>query len=149
MTDTAISIETQFFEAAFQAVLAAENELAEIKTKLDEVSTLLGNAKNGAEKRLADAWLEVEKMMAENGEYESIIVGQEIDYKICYTTPRQSVKIVNAEAVPDEYCKIERKPKLKEIGDLLKAGLQTNYATLEYGDKKLQWKAIKKGQKDE
>lgn len=145
MNDTAISIDQQFFEAAFYAVLDAERELSEAKTKLDEATTLLSQAKNGTEKRLADAWLQVEKMMAENGEYECIIPSDTFNYKISYSTPRQSVKIINVDAVPDELCKIERKPRLKEIGDLLKAGEKHNWASLEYGEKHLQWKVVKNG----
>jgi hypothetical protein len=143
MTDTALSLDNQFLEAAFYAVLDAEREFSEAKKKLDEATTLLSQAKNGAETRLAAAWLIVEKMMAENGEYEVIIPAEGFDYKINYSTPRQSVKVIDPDAVPDELCKIERKPRLKEIGDLLKAGESHNWASLEYGERKLQWKVTK------
>jgi hypothetical protein len=145
MTDTAISLDNQFLEAAFYAALDAERELSKAKKKLDDATTLLSQAKNGAEKRLADAWLVVEKMMAENGEYEVVIPAEGFNYKINYSTPRQSVKVIDPDAVPDHLCKIERKPRLKEIGDLLKAGESHNWASLEYGDKHLQWKVTKNG----
>lgn len=146
MSEAAVSIDQQFFEAAFQAVLDAENELFGHKRALAEATTLLQQKVNGAEKRLADAWLEVEKMMASNGEYETVIPLDETNgYRIGWSTPRQSVKVVDLAAVPDDLCKIERKPKLKEIGDLLKAGEKHNWASLEYGEKHLQYRIVKNG----
>lgn len=149
MNETSLSIDQQFFEASFQAVLDAENELSKIKTELDKATTLLTQAKNGAEKRLADAWLQVEKMMAENGEFECIIPLDETNgYRIGWSTARQSVKVVDVEALPDDLCKIERKPKLREIGDKLKEGWQTNAAALEYGEKHLQYRVVKNANKE-
>lgn len=146
MNDTALSIEQQFFEAAFQAVLDAENELSKAKSELDKATTLLTQAKNGAEKRLSDAWLQVEKMMAENGEYETIIPLDETNgYRIGWSTPRKSVKVVDVEALPEDLIKTEKKPKLREIGDRLKEGWQTNAAALEYGEKHLQYRMVKNG----
>lgn len=143
------SIHNHFLEAAFQDWLACEDRLSVAKSELDKATILLTNAKNGAEFQVEKAKAVVEKMMAETGEYELFIPeseGSSRGYRVGWSTPRQSVKIVNADAVPDDLCKIERKPKLKEIGDLLKAGLQTNYAALEYGEKKLQYKWVKKGE---
>lgn len=139
---TTIDLHTSFIEAAFLAMRDAEDALSAAKSNLDHETVLLTNAKNAAEKKLADTWIEIEKLMAESGEYEINLLKHHA--KICYSSPRQSVKIVDIDAMPDEFCYIVRKPKLKEIGNMLKAGLQTNYASLEYGEKKLMWKAIKK-----
>jgi hypothetical protein len=35
---------------------------------------------------------------------------------------------LSEDAVPDKYCKIERTPKKKDIGEALDAGEQINYA---------------------
>lgn len=143
MNETALSIESQFLEAAFQAVLDAERDLSAAKTELDKATTLLTQAKNGAETRLEKAWVQIELMMAENGEYEVIIPSEGHSYKIGWSTPRQSVKVVDVEALPEDLVKTEKKPKLKEIGDRLKEGWKTNAASLEYGEKRLQWKVVK------
>jgi hypothetical protein len=39
-----------------------------------------------------------------------------------------AVIILSEEAVPDKYCKIERTPRKKEIGEAIDAGEQINYA---------------------
>src|SRR5580704_19239065 len=44
------------------------------------------------------------------------------------TPSKGPVVILSEDAVPDKYCKIERTPRKKEIGDALDAGEQINYA---------------------
>ena len=130
----------------FAKVLKADAAIAEAKTKKQEAEAKAKLAINAAEKQARDAWDAIEALMKETGEYEVLLPDNHIDYKICYTTPRQSVK-VDESAVPDEFVRIERKPKLKEIGDYLKT-LDTppNWASFERGEPKLTYKAVKKGQ---
>jgi hypothetical protein len=71
-----------------------------------------------------------------------------MDFKIGWTTPRETVK-AEPDATPDQFCKIERKPKLKEIAEHLKHLRQANlplpnWASFERGASKLAWKAVKK-----
>jgi hypothetical protein len=133
---------------AFAAVLRAEQEVSAAKTVLDEAVTPLRQKLTGAETRLTSAWVEVERLMGSTGEFEVLLPGDVTDYKISFSTPRESVD-VDADAVPDEFCKIERKPKLKEIGEHLK-GLRDsdqplpNWGRFKLGERKLGWKAIKK-----
>jgi hypothetical protein len=137
--------------SAFGAVLVAEEKVSEVKRRQDDVTTLLQQERNGAETALDLAWVEVEKLMAETGEVEVILPGEVTDFKISWSTARETVK-VEAEAVPDEFCKTERKPKLKEIGEYLK-GLRDgniafpNWASFQTGSAKLGWKAIKRNNK--
>jgi hypothetical protein len=44
------------------------------------------------------------------------------------TPSKGPVVILSEDAVPDKYCKIERTPKKKDIGEALDAGEQINYA---------------------
>lgn len=81
--------------------------------------------------------------MKANGVLEDIIQGKLHNYKIAYQKQPERV-VVEADAVPDEYCKIERKPKLAEIKAMLQDGAQTNWAKLERSEPKLNWKMVKK-----
>jgi hypothetical protein len=144
----AIQEHEQKLLAAFVAVLASEDKLSDVKRRLHEATTLLEQERTGAETKLEQAWVEVEKLMAETGEPEVFLLGEVTDFKIGWSSPRQTVK-VEADAVPDEFCKIERKPKLKEIGDYLKrlkeeGAALPNWGRFEDGATKLTWKAVKK-----
>ncbi len=129
---------------AFSAVLDAENAISDLKAQMAK----LDEEKGLQERALSAAWERVSDLMAETGEYEVLIPGSAVDYKIAYSKPRETAK-VEPDGVPDEFCKVERKPKLKEIGEHLKSlkdsGLpMPNWGRLESGVSKLTWKAIKK-----
>jgi hypothetical protein len=91
--------------------------------------------------------------MAETGKVEVLLPGAVTDFKIGWSTPRETVR-VEPDAVPDEFCKIERKPRLKEIGEYLK-GLRDagepfpNWGGFQTGASKPAWKAVKKSTKIE
>lgn len=131
--------------AAFALVRDAEDALAEAKA---DAQRAIQKA-NQAEHALALAWDAVASLMAATGEYEAVLPGIDTDYLIAWSKPRESVKVIDPEAVPDEFCKLERKPRLKEIGDMLKEcrdnGITLpNWAALEPGQPKLGWKPVKK-----
>ena len=132
---------------SFAKVLQAEDKISTGKAKLAEVTTNLKAAIAEGELALRDAWKEIEQLLSETGEYEVLLPGTVTDYKI--SRSRASERIVaDPDATPDEFCKIERKPKLKEIGDHLKtlrdAGQPIpNWASIERGEPKLGWKAVK------
>ena len=128
----------------FMAVLEAEKAVAEASNKLAQAQTLFGQVKAKAEHQLALAWAAFEADMKEGGEYEVFIEDITHDYKIAYQKGREKVIIADESAVPDEFCKIERKPKLREIAEHLKTA-QTNWAKFERSEPKLQWKIVKKG----
>ena len=132
-------------ESKFQVILECESDLSAAKTELQKATTLFGQAVNGAQKRLDDAWKDMEAYMASTGEYEITLPGDGIDYKIGWSTPRQSVKIVDDAAVPDEFCRIKREPDKKKIKEELESGKAHNWASLEYGEKHLQWRSVKNG----
>ncbi len=136
------SVHSMFMEAAFQNVLEAEFTLSSLKNEKQKVISAMDFNIAEAEYDLRESMKAIDAIMKESGEFEVGLTIGHNHYKINYSTPRQSVKIVDIDAVPDEFCKIERKPKLKEIGELLKNG-NTNWAMFELGEKKLQWKAIK------
>jgi len=135
----------------FKAVLDCEAELSEAKAELQKATTLFGQRVNGCEKKLADAWKEVEDYMTSTGEYELSFpapAGQA--YIVNYSTPRQSVKITDDDAVPDELCRIKREPDKKKIKEELENGKAFNWASLQYGEKHLQWRCVKmKGQNND
>lgn len=134
---------------AFVRVLRAEDRIRLAKSELDDATSRLKLEINQGEHDLAVAWEGMQALMAETGEVETTLPGAANDYRIHWTSPRESVKVEDADAVPDEWCKIERKPKLAEIGKMLKGlaatgGQFPNWATLERGEAKLAWKAVKK-----
>jgi hypothetical protein len=147
----AIQEHEQKLLVAFAAVLAAEDRLSDVRTRLEQATTLLQQERTGAEAALERAWVEVQNLLAETGEVEVLLPGQVTDFKIGWGKPRETVK-AEPEATPDEFCKIERKPKLKEIGEHLKGlregGLPLpNWASFHTGEPKLWWKAVKKSNK--
>jgi hypothetical protein len=98
-----------------------------------------------AELEANDARLSIQQEMAETGEFEINIGGEYFNYRIYFPTARESVKVENSNAVPDEFCKIERKPKLKEIKEHIDLGNHVNWACIEQGTPKLTYKLTKKG----
>jgi hypothetical protein len=149
--DVAIQEHQQKLMEAFAEVLKAEDAVSVAKTKLDEATTLLGLEKSKAEHALGQAWQQVQQLMAETGEVEVLLPGSVTDYKIGYSKPPERVK-VEPDAVPDEFCRVERKPRLKEIGDYLKGLRETgqplpNWGGFEHGEPKLTWKAVKRNNK--
>ncbi len=133
--------------AAFAKVLCAEERISTGKAKLAEVTTTLKGDIAEGELALQDAWKEIEQLLGETGEYEVLLPGTVTDYKIGWSRASERIS-ADPDATPDEFCKIERKPKLKEIGDHLKALRDTgqalpNWASFERGEPKLGWKAVK------
>lgn len=132
---------------AFAEVLKAEVSLSAAKSALAQTVIPLQQAVNQSEHLLGKAWEGVERLLAETGEYEVLLPGSITDYKIGWSNPPERVK-ADPEATPDEFCKIERKPKLTEIKEYLK-GLRAegmplpNWASFERGEPKLGWKALK------
>lgn len=104
---------------------------------------------NDWDKRIREAEKELEAAEAAlklaMGNEESVIVkGGYQNWKISYTKPRGKVKVTNIDAVPDEFVKIEKKPKLKEIGEYLDEHGLSNWAEIETSEPKIQIKGIKK-----
>lgn len=120
--------------------LSADSRAAEFKRQI----ALLQDDKKHAEKEADMAAKAIQEEMATTGEYEIIVPGEYCNYKIYFTVPRESVKVI-ADAVPDEFCKIERTPKLKEIGEFLKTQENPpNWAKIEIGESSLTYKLLKK-----
>lgn len=141
-------MENEKLMESFAKVLKAEDAAREAKARLQEMTSVLEREVTLAEQAMAAAWQEVQDHLAETGEYEVTLPGSVTDYKLYWTTPSQRVK-VEPEAVPDEFCKVERKPKLKEIAEALKKWREAgdplpNWARFEAGASKLAWKAVKK-----
>lgn len=140
---------------AFGAVLRVEDAISDVKRRQVEAETLLQQERNRYESELEKAWFEVERLMTETGEVEVLLPGEATDFKIAWSTPRETVK-AEPDATPDEFCRVERKPKLKEIADHLKSLRASgadlpNWASFQLGESKLGWKAVKKStnRKDE
>lgn len=117
--------------------ITADNAIHNLKSKIADIETEIKKYESEA----ADARNAIEQEFAENGVVEDIIHGELIDYKIYFTAGRESVKVENPDSVPDEFCKIERKPKLREIKEHIESGNLVNWATIETGSGKLTYKA--------
>jgi len=145
-TETDISLHEEYMQAAFESVLAAEKELAEAEGELSKAKAFLGTKKSIAEGKVIMAWKAVKELMDETGETEVMLpAGNGTWYKIYYTAPRQSLE-VDEDAVPDEWVKVERKPKLLEIKEYLKSQESLpNWAHYKTGESKLAWRNVKKG----
>lgn len=133
--------------AAFARILKAEEAEAEAKAELARHEVHANGVVTRAMLQAADAWKEIQSLMNETGEYEVLLPGEVTDFKIGYGSTREVVKVENPDAVPDEFCKLERKPMLKEIGEHIRSlpeEQRPNWARLERTEAKLGWKAVKK-----
>lgn len=135
--------------AAFADVVKAENRIAEIKGQLQKMETKFGLEIADEGMVLTAAWGVIEALLAETGEVSVLLPGDATDYEIYRTVAKESVKVADVMAVPDAFCKTERRPKLKEIGDYIRAQTRAslaapNWATIELGESKLAWRAKKK-----
>jgi hypothetical protein len=144
----------QTLTRAFNALLVAEDVARAAQKDIEREKTRAQLIANEVEAKVCEARAALEQLMAETGEVEIILPGKVNDYKIGYSTPRESVKVETPSAVPEEFCKLELKPKLKEIGEHLKALRDAgkplpNWASLEKGTPKLQWTSVKKSGKSE
>lgn len=135
---------TYAVDTLFRELLEAEKtERVAKQAKLDADMAL------SAASRAADnIRLRIAAQMREYGVEEDILEDDYHRYKLSFTKPRGAVK-ADADATPDEFCKIERKPRLKEIGEHLKSLEEQgqplpNWATIEYGEPKLTWTTLKK-----
>ncbi len=135
---------SEFLQIAFDEVLAQERAISEAKLEIVTVTTPLEIKKAQAEQALEKAWQHIAALMAETGEFEVLLPGENCDYKIAYSKPRQNVE-VDDDAVPDEFCKLVRTPNKKEIKEMLESGAKVNWARLKDGESKLNWRTIKKG----
>jgi hypothetical protein len=133
--------------AAFAKILKAEEAEQEAKLELSKAEERAKGILAKARLEAGDALREISSLMKETGEYEVILPGEVTDFKIGYGATRESVKVEDPEAVPDRFCKMERKPMLKEIGEHLKSlpeSERPNWARIERPEPKLGWKAVKK-----
>lgn len=148
MTDQIEAHETDTLRA-FARVLKAEERIRQAKTEMESVTNLCKLEISEGEHEMSLAWTEISNLMAETGEVELILPGKASDFVIGWNTPRESVK-ADPVGTPDEWCKVERKPRLTDIGKHLKqlreAGQALpNWAAFEYGERKLQYRVTKKG----
>jgi chromosome segregation ATPase len=120
--------------------IAADAKIANLKEQMAELQAEITQQEREAQ----DAANTIRQEMQENGLLEDLIEGEHINYKICFTNPRGSTKCPNPDAVPDDFCKIERKPELTKIKKFLDEGNQVNWATVEFSEPKLTYKLVKK-----
>lgn len=119
--------------------IKADSIISDLKKQIAELEADVKKQ----ELEAADARLAIAQEMRENGLLEDTIEGELINYKLYFSAPRASVD-VDVSAVPDEFCKIERKPELKKIKEYIDAGNQVNWATIKQNEPKLTYKAVKK-----
>jgi hypothetical protein len=120
--------------------IAADAKISNLKERIAELEA----EKQLQEREAQDAASQIKKEMLENGVTEDLIEGEHINYKIHFATPRGSVKCPSSDAVPDDFCKIERKPELTKIKKFLDEGNQVNWATVEFSEPKITYKLVKK-----
>ena len=133
---------------AFARVVKAEEQERQLAAELKAHELRLKPLITAAQKQLADAWGEVQCLMADTGEFEAVVkLDRFSSAKLHYTTPGVRC-LVDAEAVPDAYAKVERKAVLNEIKrdflELWKAGAALpNWLAFEKGEPVLTYKLVK------
>lgn len=129
-------------------LIAAEQMLAEIECEKRDAVFAFDARIADANAVLADAQAALDAYMRDNGLTRDKIEGGTVDYVIEWSKPRESVKVLDADAVPDELCSFVRKPRLKDVGEWLRAQtVQPNWAVIEKGQPRAVWKTVKKGSK--
>ena len=124
----------------FARWVAADAKIASLEHHIAELEA----EKQQQEREADDAANQIRKEMIENGVSEDLIEGEIINYIIYFTKSRGAVKCPNSDAVPDRFCKIERKPEFKKIREFLDEGNQVNWATIEFSEPKLTYRLVKK-----
>lgn len=120
-------------------LLEAEQNYKDAKRALDSARAEEVRMKRQME-RMTDT---LSKYIAEHGPQEIDVDGY--IYKVRQTTPQGRLVVPDVEAVPDEWVKVEKKPKLKEIKDHIKeTGEVFNWCAIEYGEPSVTY-SIKKG----
>jgi len=118
--------------------LEAEKNISELKEKKQAIDEEIKKY----ERDLEGARSEYTDYMKDNGLTEDEVIGEFVKYKISFSKPRGSVKC-EPSAVPDEFCDIIRKPKLKEIRDYIEEN-DVNWAAIEFSEPTLTYKVVKK-----
>ncbi len=129
----------------FLQIVENDAMIATVKQNLAEATITANNTIAALELENRQLWDSIKADMESNGVVEDTISGQYCDYVIYTTAGGESVKVENPDAVPDEFCKIERKPKLNDIKKHIKEGNSVNWATIETSQGKLTYKIKKKG----
>ena len=131
-----------------RAVVAIEAEQARVNDSYEKRKAVELDAR----RRAIDSFAAI---MEKTGEVEVVLPGENVDYVVRWTTPRESVKIVDIRAVPDEYLNepAERTAKKKEIGLYIKECRKLNkplpnWAVMEKGKSELTWGSRKKGKEE-
>lgn len=145
--EEAVAYDGGYTEASiFDKILQTEEALSLAKSELQKATIIFGNIVSEKQSALDAAWKEMEAHMTATGEFElEFPAPAGLKYIVNWSTPRQSVKIVDDAAVPDEFCRVKREPDKKKIKEELESGKAHNWASLEYGEKHLQWRSIKNG----
>jgi hypothetical protein len=149
MSEDIISDHHNELVTAFAEVIAGETDERLAKDAIKAVEDRYASQIRQGQNRQRDAWARIAKLMAETGEVEVILPDLAQDYKLAYNTPPEKVDVPDESAVPDEWCKLERAVKKKELLSYLK-GLRDvgdpmpNWATLQRGSASLGYKLIKK-----
>ena len=151
MTDTAtdpIAAHHTALLHAFAKVVQAERAGVAAQAELQQAEARLKPRVAAASKALADAWSDVEALLADTGETEVVLpYAAGVLARVHYTTP--GVKcVVDPEACPEEYLKVEKKPKLNDVKrdflELWKAGAHVpNWVQFVPGEARLTWEPAK------
>jgi len=120
--------------------VAADGKIANLKQEMADLEQEVVKWQTEAD----DARCQLAAEMKSNGVLEELVDGELIDYKLSFTNPRGAIKCPDADAVPDEFCKIERKPELKKVKEYLDAGNEVNWATIEFSEPKLTYRLVKR-----
>ena len=132
----------------FAELLKAEQELAEIKAQANNIANEWTVKVQNANYKHEAAKAVMQEYMESNGVTEEVFVGDSVDYKVCFTTPRETVDTPDVDALPDEFARIKKEPKKKELLEHIKSlpeHERPNWATLKLGEKSLTWRLVKKG----
>jgi RNase adaptor protein for sRNA GlmZ degradation len=128
-------------EELINNLVEAEKIAADVKQAFDIAKAKYDTASYEVEqcKRHIVVW------MQDNNTEEYTLSRPVFSYKVALTTPRQSVKIVDDSAVPDEYARVvtTRSPDKNKIKDAIQAGAQFNWASMEYGNPSLTVKMVR------
>lgn len=137
---------TKELAQAFIQYSEAEQNLAETEKAFKDVEYDFKSRISQQKQAMQNAVTRIEYMMQSVGVVEEVIHGKHCDFKLAFSTPRKSVDVIDVDAVPDEFVKVERKPMKAEITKAFKDAPQLpNWLQWKEGESKLQIKPIKKG----
>ncbi len=128
----------------FEQIKVYEGDIKNIKKQIDLLNIDIAKL----DKQASDLWLEIKEAVDATDNKEVVLPGDFGDLKIHYKKGVEKIDIVDVEELPEEFIKVERTAKKRELLAYFKTLRDDNlpfpnYATITQGESVLTYSLIK------